>query len=156
MTDTEVKAELTEFHVIGLTIWGEARGEPIEGKVFVGSVIRNRVLNPRRFGDTYDKVCLARAQFSCWFAYGGKANYDALMQMARAFAGVSARDGLPKDARLEECLFVAEGIIGGQLLDRAAGANHYLTKALLKAAPPAWAKGRTPVVECGSHIGFKL
>lgn len=155
MTDAEVKAGLSELHAVGLTIYGEARSEQIEGKVFVGCVIRNRFATPRRFGDSYSKVCLAKSQFSCWWLFGGRANYDHVMLRARLFVGDYAeRPAGVMDTALAESIFVAEGIIGGQLQDRARSATHYITKALWKAAPPLWAQGKTPVVECGSHVGF--
>jgi len=156
MTDAEVKAGLTELHVTGLTIAGEAEGEPIEGKVFVGSVIRNRVKTPGRFGDSYDKVCLARSQFSCWWPWGGQANFEKVMARARMFVGDYAeRPNLMTDV-LRECLFVAEGIITNQLRDNSRSATHYMTKALFKSNPPDWAKGKTPIVEVGAHVGFRL
>jgi len=157
MHDSEVKAALRDFHALALTLWGEARGEPIEGKVFVGSVIRNRVNKPGRFGNTYRAVCLARLQFSCWWKAGGGANYDRVMARARATVGDYAdRSVLPRDPSFEECCFVAEGIIGGQLLDRSKGADHYMTSALFRSTPPEWAKGKTPIVTVGAHVGFKL
>jgi hypothetical protein len=157
MTDAEIKADLDELHVVALTLWGEARGEPVEGRIFVGSVIRNRVQTPRRFGDTYDKVCLARAQFSCWLRAGGPENYAAVMARARLFAGDYAErpSGL-LDADLQEMIFLAEGIIGGQLKDNARGANHYCTSRMFSANPPDWAKGKRPIVEVGAHVGFKI
>jgi N-acetylmuramoyl-L-alanine amidase len=155
MTDAEVKSGLTELHTVALTLYGEARGEPIEGKVFVGSVIRNRVKSPRKFGDSFDKVCLSRLQFSCWWSQGGQANYDVVMARARMFVGDYAeRDRRLLDDVLQECLFVSEGIIGGQLRDNARGSTHYLTQALWKKAPPEWAKGQTPTIVVGSQVGF--
>lgn len=157
MTDAEVKAALTEFFALGLTILGEAASEPIEGKVFVGSVVRTRVSTPRRFGATYEAVCLARAQFSCWWPWGGKENYARVLAQARRLLGDHAEaSAVAKDPALDECLFVAEGIIGGQLKDRARGCNHYLTKLAYQTDPPPWAKGRTPDLAVGRHLGFKL
>lgn len=45
------------------TILGEAIGEPHEGQVAVGKVIRERA---RRSGKSVDEVCLAPKQFSFW------------------------------------------------------------------------------------------
>lgn len=159
MTDAEIKAALPEFYALALTILGEASGEPIEGKVFVGCIVRNRVReNKVRYGgNTYEGVCLKRAQFSCWFPWGGQANYDRVLAQGRRLLGDHVEIAVtPKDPALDECLFIAEGVIGGQLKDRANGANHYCTTALWKTKPPDWAKGRTPVVVCGAHVGFRL
>lgn len=157
MTDSEVKAALNDFQVLSLSIFGEARGEYIEGKVAVGCVIRNRVRTPGRWGDTYRAVCLARAQFSCWFAAGGQANYDRVIGLARHLVADHAiRTTLAPDPVLDECRYVADGIMGGRLLDRVKGANHYLTTDLLRTAPPAWTEGRTPVCTVLGHSFFRL
>jgi spore germination cell wall hydrolase CwlJ-like protein len=44
-----------------ITIWQEARGEPVAGKIAVGEVIRNRM---RRYNRTVAEVVLAPLQFS--------------------------------------------------------------------------------------------
>lgn len=46
-----------------LTVLGEARGEPPEGKFAVANVICNRM---RRSGKTVSDTVLAHWQFSCW------------------------------------------------------------------------------------------
>lgn len=53
------------------TLWGEARGEPIEGQVAVAWVIRNRADGARFAGQLLGRegavahVCLTLWQFSC-------------------------------------------------------------------------------------------
>src|SRR6185503_1533672 len=82
--DAEIKAKLTAAQVVAMTIWAEARAEPIEGEVAVGCVIRNRLLRPARFADTWAGVCLAKWQFSCWIPEGGEQNYRMLMARCEA------------------------------------------------------------------------
>lgn len=157
MTDAEVKAAMPELFAVALTLFGEARGEPVEGRVFVGSVIRNRV-SDERWPDSFGAVVFQRLQFSCWWKAGGEANYERVMRLARLFVDhdhAEPRDEL-RDPVLQECIFIAEGTIGGQLMDNSRSSNHYMTKALFQQAPPKWAKGKTPVVEVGAHLGFKL
>lgn len=48
-----------------LTVWQEARGEPLEGMIGVCEVIRTR-RNLGHWGSTYTAVCLAPYQFSGW------------------------------------------------------------------------------------------
>lgn len=156
MTDSEVRAALDDFHALSLTLWGEARGESVEGQIFVASVIRNRVKVPKRYGDTYAKVCTARAQFSCWWAFGGAANFRDLMARARAIVDADYAERIPADPPLKQCRWIASGIISGDLLDRAAGSTHYITRQLWTTAPPDWAKGQTPAITVGSHVGFRL
>lgn len=130
-----------------MTIWAEARAEPIEGEVAVGCVIRNRVLRPKRFGDTWQKVCLAKWQFSCWIPQGGEANYR--MLMTRCEAALKGELPWPWQA-----LWIAEGIISGAIEDRVAGADHYYANWMLK--PPKWAEGVQPVAVVGVHRFFRL
>ena len=57
---------MTDLEALTLTLYGEARGEPIEGLIGVAMVIRNRVRDKYRGAVNYEEVCLAPAQFSCW------------------------------------------------------------------------------------------
>ncbi len=52
-----------EFDLLARIIHGEARGEPYNGKVAVGAVVINRVLNPR-FPDSITEVIYDQGQFS--------------------------------------------------------------------------------------------
>lgn len=147
MTDEAIKAALTEADVVRLTIYGEARGEPIEGQVAVGSVIRNRVLT-RRFGRDYRAVCLRRLQFSCWWPQGGAANYRVILDLARQLVEGHQLSAGPQWL---QCGWVAEGIRSNALLDNARGATHYHTTTV----SPAWATGQTPVVRYRDHLFFR-
>lgn len=156
MTDQEILARLTDKHALTCTMMGEAVGDAREGsssveeRIAVGCVIRNRVREPKKYGDGYKGVCLRRYQFSCWNA--NDPNRERLIRMA--FLLVTGQPSM--DPFVDECAFLAEGLTSGILLDRVRGSNHYVTTALLKSAPPAWASGRTPVLVVGSHTFFKL
>lgn len=157
VSDEVTRTALSELHTLALTIFGEAAGELIEGKVAVGCVVRNRVLDGRRFGRTYKTVCHRRAQFSCWWRFGGEANYNRVMAVARAFvAGVGPPLATRELAVLQECLFVAEGIIGGQLRDRVNGATHYYAPDAMvpRGRVPDWAASRIPSAKAGRHLFF--
>lgn len=57
--------------LVAMTIWGEARGESIEGKRAVAAVIYNRAAARSNrtnlpISVTVDQVCMAPFQFSCW------------------------------------------------------------------------------------------
>lgn len=56
-------SRLSEFEVFAKTIFGEARGEPKEGQIWVGWVIKNRA---HYRGQSIKDVCLAPQQFECW------------------------------------------------------------------------------------------
>jgi spore germination cell wall hydrolase CwlJ-like protein len=43
MTDAELVGQLSQLDTLALTIYGEARGERVEGRVAVACVVRNRI-----------------------------------------------------------------------------------------------------------------
>lgn len=151
MTETEIKAALSDFDALWLTLFGEARSEPVEGQIAVACVIRNRVKGARRFGQSYRSVCLKPLQFSCWNE-GADANHTRLMLLATEVVGKF----WAATPRMQQLMFLAEGIIGGQLEDRVKGADHYLTTDLYVTKPPKWTKGQQPVAHVGAHTFFAL
>ena len=149
-----VRLALTEQQALALTMWGEARGDNADGssveeRIAVGCVIRNRVLSGRWAAD-YKGTCLQPLQFSCWNE-DGSANAEALLARATALV-----NGDQPDPLMRECLFLAEGIIHMDLLDRTHGATHYVTRALLESHPPSWLRGVSPVATVGSQVFFRL
>ncbi len=131
---------MTDVEALTLTIWGEARGEPIEGKIAVAMVIRNRVTERYRGDSTYLGVCTARAQFSAWT--------EEVAQMREAEIELEGRH---LDPMLKLCEEIARATIAGLLADNTGGANHYLTLHLYRTEPPSWAKGVT-----GRTIGSQI
>ena len=133
-----------ELDLVTATIFGEARGEPIEGKVAVGCVIRNRVLDPR-WPLTYKEVVLQPKQFSCWNNYDS--NY-----------GSTLRATVPtlswQDMAWQECRLVAHGIIYDRLMDNTKGSNHYHSSKIAKL--PKWAEGSEVMKQYGGHLFYKL
>jgi len=148
----DLVAALTDPQILTITLFGETRGEPIEGQIAVGCVIRNRV-HSGRWGGSYAKVCLAPWQFSSWLPQGGRANYELVMETARQMATSTQ---LPDDPLLRQCAWVSQGIIGAWIIDTVKDATHYYAPAAMapKGAVPKWAVGRTPVVSKGQHLFF--
>ena len=144
--DAVIKAALSAEQVVAMTIWAEARAEAVEGQIAVGCVIRNRVLKPKRFSDTWKGVCLAKWQFSCWIPQGGEANYR--MLMARCESALDDATRWPAQA-----VWIADGIINGAASDRVAAATHYYASWMSK--PPKWAEGVKPVAVIGTHRFYK-
>lgn len=161
MTDDQTKAALSDFEAFYLTLWAEARGEPIEGIVSVACVIRNRVLadlghdnKPDWWGEGYRGVCLKPFQFSCWND-GADENHQALIAKARLVIGDYAeRTTQPDDPLVRQVKAVAECVMNGSFLDRTKGAVQYLTIGLFRINPPAWARGRKDGIPIGSQIFF--
>jgi hypothetical protein len=148
--DTPVLDALSAAEVLALTIWGEARNQPVEGRIAVGSVIRNRLVSGR-WGHDYKAVCLAPWQFSCWTPKGGRANYDTVIAAAHALRRPDGHRG----PDLRECLWIADGLISGAIRDRVAGCCHYVTRELWHSHPPLWAKGMDPAIRLGDHVFFR-
>lgn len=149
MNISDVRA-LGDLNVLSLTIWGEARGEAIDGQAAVGCVVRNRLTQrPARFGASYSAVCLAPDQFSCWIQAGGAANAQAVMAMAQAIENAQTI----KDAIYRQCRWLASGIIVGEVLDLTRGSTHYVTSALYNnPAAPAWVKDSPVLARIGSQV----
>lgn len=156
MTRDEILATLSDHTALGLTMWAEARGDwrqgnsSVEERIAVGCVVKNRVPRWQMFRATVKSVkgiCLAPNQFSCWNE-GADPNHLALMQLAADIPHAQT------DPLVQECLFLAVGIISGVIIDRTGGATmYYAPKAMVPAGRvPSWARGRND----GSAIGDQL
>jgi len=148
MTEAEIAAALTEFDAVWLTLWAEARGEPIEGQIAVGNVIRNRVQadlagddQPDWWGEGWKAVCLKPQQFSCW-TRGADENHRLLIEKASlVVSDYAERSTQRSDPIIRQIKYVTEGLLNGALLDNTGGAVQYLTRQLYHANPPRWAQG---------------
>ena len=138
----------TDHHALALTLWGESRQGPIEGRISVASAIRNR-LKTGRWGDTYRSVCFAPWQFSCWKPQGGKENYEAVQAIAKKLVN----DETPEDQVLKECCWIAHGMIGEWIQDSVRNATHYHAASMNP--KPYWAAGHEPVCEITGHMFYK-
>jgi len=118
--------------VVAITILAEARGEGDKGMGAVAAVIAQRAIDRKQ---TWEKVCLAKWQFSCW---NGKK--------------ISDLDHLLDVPQAEMAIYLAKNM---HRIDRSkiGNANHYYAD-YIKA--PYWAKGETPTVKIGRHIFYKL
>jgi N-acetylmuramoyl-L-alanine amidase len=137
---------LTDRQALIATLYGECRNQPLEGQLAVAWVIRNRAT--QRHGSTraIAQVCLAPAQFSCW--WGDDANTRA----TQAFAGDLIAGSVPAEPALAKRLgWIADGVLGDCIEDPTGGATHYLTRQLYETHPPSWAR-RAPLVTIGDHV----
>jgi N-acetylmuramoyl-L-alanine amidase len=134
---------LPDRTILGLTVWGEARGEPPMGQIAVAWVIKNRAIQRRQ---SIAHVCLARSQFSCW--WGDDANATAVRE--RAYRMLTGE--VIADAGWLRTLQMAHQVLVGAVADPTQGSDHYLTTALYQDPHrPAWAS--TMPVQCiiGRH-----
>ena len=133
--------DLNDLLTMAKTIYGEARGEPLEGRIAVGWVIRNRLESNKWFGaDTLADVCMRQSQFSCWNF--GDPNYEKLESVTL------------DDPWYLECVYIAAGIMCGQMADPTVGATHYYAPGAVS-RKPAWADGKEPCARFGGHLFFK-
>lgn len=130
MTDEQILAALSQEEILALTLYGESRGEPIQGQIAVANVVRNRVLTQKM---SYRNICLAPKQFSCWNE--NDPNYVLLTGLAEEI-----KNGKPiTDKYMKQCFWVAMGIVDDELLDNTNGALYYLTNDLFFSdKQPSW------------------
>lgn len=127
-----------ELDIAARTLWGEARNQPLMGKLAVASVIRNRAAAPRWWGRGLAGVCQKHAQFSCWLPSDPNcAKCHAVTETDPVFV---------------ECLRVMRGVLLGKMPDPTGGADHYHTKHV----SPPWAEGKTPCAVIGAHLFYRL
>ncbi len=122
--------------LLAIAIWREARGEPNEGKIAVGEVIRNRV-DDSRWPDTWEDVILQPWQFSAFNK--GDPN-------ATKFPDPTTRAWL--DCYAAACSVYEIGPEKGY----ANGANHYCAVSV----HPSWARTDKLVAQIGRHKFYKL
>lgn len=133
---------MTDLEALALTIWGEARGEPIEGKVGVAMVMRNRVLAHYGGQKTFVGVCTAHAQFSAWT--------EEAAQMQAEYELLTGDPTLAHhpDPDLRLCVEIAKATIAGTLSDNTRGANHYYNPSVVA---PVWARTAPTLATLGHH-----
>lgn len=136
-------ADLPDRIVLALTIWGESRGEPVEGQIAVACVVRNRLKRAGGIAPRWRDICLAPEQFSCFNEDDPNAG-----PIARAAANLMTAVPTPE---LAQALWIADGVMSGAAKDNTLGATHYLTTGLLNAKPPSWAKNQPVLAVIGAH-----
>ena len=115
------------------TVWGEARGEPAEGRLAVAFVIANRY----RAGKTsLQAVCEKPFQFSC------RNKDDPNEPLLRAVTY--------DDLTLRDCLAAVLASIDPRAVDPTSGSRHYHTTA----TKAWWAAGRQPIATIGGHAFY--
>jgi spore germination cell wall hydrolase CwlJ-like protein len=143
--------------LLALTVLGEARNQPYQGKVAVAQVVRNRM---DAKGHTVAEVVLWPWQFSCWNAEDPNRTF--LEEVVAKQAG-NIEPGL-----WESCLQAAESALGTpREIDPTGGASHYVVAELwassaAKTKNPPWYskrcvdKGVTEfLIQIGAHVFAK-
>lgn len=138
--------DLGDLQVMARTLWGEARGEGLEGMEAVARVIINRYKAKKWFTGYrvedgrkipgIKETCLKKAQFSCWNK--NDVNYPLLLKVDE------------RNEAFRLCLKIAEKAIDGRLPDFTNNATFYHTRAV----KPIWALHRSPCYETGGHLFY--
>ena len=140
----ELFRSLTKYQLLATGMLGEARGEPVEGRIAVGCTVRNRVkLNRKHYGgSSWFDVMLKREQFDCFKP--GNPNHAVCVALA------SEIHSKPSPL-LQESIWLAFGIVVDRILDNTAGATHY------HAAwdKPYWIKSMTFTRRIGNHLFYR-
>ena len=148
----QIRRDLTPSVALTCTVFGEAQGESILGQVAVAAVIRNRVRHPTWWGKDWASVCTKPWQFACWW----EATDNTRRVYALAAALLGGRAPVGPQTVIGQLDWIAAGILDDVIIDPTDGANHYCTTALLRKAPPAWARGQTPTTVIDGHTFFRL
>jgi len=128
------------------TLFGEVRGEPIEGQVGVANVIWTRA---GKNADRLQAVCLAWAQFSCLWPSLDANGFANVKDFVQTRMGAPERLA-PSERQLR---LIVQGILGGDLLDNTKGATHYFASYI---PTPSWAHAPAEVTaRLGKHIFLK-
>jgi hypothetical protein len=101
---------LSERGVMGVCIFQEAKGEPMEGRIAVGTVILERVDRQGWMGKTIHKVILKPWQFSWTMPEAGKSYYEHSLDIAKRF-----NDYYFNDIVLRGCVDIAQGLMDGTI-----------------------------------------
>lgn len=142
--------KLLPNEILALTIYGEARGEPIEGQVAVASVIRNRFQDNLQKYRSVKDVCLEPKQFSCW--NDDDPNLAKLLAMA---ARIDATDTYP-DKYYKQAYVIANAIAANTILDNTKGCRYYMELSLFQTKRPKWALAATNIKTIGNHVFFNV
>lgn len=139
----------TELNYFICTVYGEARGEPLEGIVGVANVIKNRSIASRK---TYKDVVLTPRQFSCW-------NQDDLNKSIVTTLLISLESGEEAiDSTKRQLVAAVKAVYEDDFKDNVFGSKNYVTLSRYRQAQDRkgkddqWILTMTPVVTLGKHI----
>lgn len=139
----DIIANLSEKQLFTLCLYGEARGEPIEGKIAVASVIINRLKRGRWYGKSLRGVILKPLQFSCF-------NEDDPNKKKIEIIAQNFIEYLHSYEQLRECYWVAVGFLDCWITSNVGKATHYHTKSI----NPKWDDKMKLIATIGNHEFF--
>ena len=129
---------MNDIDKLARTIWGEARGEPLEGQVAVAWVVLNRFNKGVQSGATIARTATRPFQFSAWNK--NDPNRDQLLNANERTPGFLT------------AVKIAAQVLGGEITDPTHGATHYHANSI---QPPFWATTGSVTRQIGNHIFYK-
>jgi N-acetylmuramoyl-L-alanine amidase len=136
--------------LLACTIWGEARGEDLLGKLAVAHVVLNRLIRKGLGPDGVARIVLAKWQFSCWNVNDPNSE--------KMVAPIKHSNAVVWDA----CATIAALALAGCTVDPTKGASHYCVNSLWETKQGQWYspdeidKGRTTLTAViGNHTFAK-
>ena len=136
-----------EKKCLAVTIWGEARGEPVVGRQAVGYTALNRAVKK-----TVCAVVLAPKQYSVF-------NNSPALKAAAMSLVIDPHLKTSIDQKTwKEALQIAEDVLSRKVIDPVAGATNYLADKLMHQrgySYPKWSKEYMQVASIGGHRFFK-
>jgi hypothetical protein len=135
---------LSDKQIMALTLYGEARGEPCEGKIAVGSVILERVEHRDWDGKTIPEVCLKPWQFSCFNEKDP--NYWIMVHIAEHWDYE-----MKYNKYLNDCYTIASGLIDGSITRTKEIAENHATQYIRIDCNAPWEKEMKKVTTIGGH-----
>ena len=138
---------MNDIEILARTLWGEARGEGLDGMAAVANTIMNRVHldlhgdgKPDWWGEGVAGVCQKPWQFSCWNA--NDPNRSKLLAVTAA------------DPHYQDALVIAGAAVRGQLRDRTGNATHYYAPKVVSA--PAWVGKGSFTAKVGDQLFYRV
>jgi peptidoglycan hydrolase-like protein with peptidoglycan-binding domain len=143
MSDLPFEAIASDVDVLARTIFGEARGEPDQGKIGVAYTVINRVSIAQSrggywWGNTIREVCLKPFQYSCWNRNDPN---RAIILAVR-----------PGERVFDRCLVIARQVIERAISNPVDRSTHYYATYI---PAPNWTRGATFFVQLGIHKFYK-
>lgn len=129
---------LPEADLLARCIWGEARGERVEGKLAIAYVVLNRAKAGSWYGRSISDVILKPYQFSCFNA--DDPNLAQILKLS------------PHSPEFSFCKAIAEMATEKDLTnDPTGGATHYHTVNV----KPSWATKLVFLCRIGNHLFYR-
>ncbi len=124
-----------EMTLLTMCVYGEARGEPFEGKLAVAKVVMNRVAEGGWYGGSIKDVVLKPYQFSCFNTWDPN--------FAKLF--------YPNKRAWKQCFKAAWNAYSEMMGDPTDGATHYCVTRI----NPPWVRAMEETNRIGNHKFFK-